>query len=124
MQQPNDSARRHAGRPRGAKDSKPRAKKSQNDIVVSPVSSDIALHHIQVSWAEYEFLPIGPDFPGDLSTQPFQDPFDKNLSCGLWEEAEAESAVIFDPFDGFAISEAFSCLVEPWLQGSGLRCFL
>ncbi len=63
--------------------------------------------HESDSQADLEFCvedtswTIGPDFPGDLSAQPFQDPFDENCDGGpgLWEAAGADSASIFDPFD-------------------------
>jgi hypothetical protein len=103
-----------AGRPKGAKDSKPRAKKSPNDFMDSSISLTKPVDHLDkqneiveqrramiaersetqeadgqatsVACDEETHLSIGPDFPGDLSTRPFQDPFDKNLSCGLWDE--------------------------------------
>jgi hypothetical protein len=95
-----------AGRPKGARDSKPRAKKYPNDIVDSAVSSveptaDVA----SVACVPDTRLPIGRDFPGDLSTRPFPNPFDDDWDGGLWEQGRADPAPIFDPFDGLAFGE-------------------
>jgi hypothetical protein len=142
-----------AGRPRGAKDSKPRVKKLPSDIIDSPFTADepfdyqiITLvghgpaiaQYARTNTKDADFqaasvacvqdtrLPIGPDFPGDLSTQPFQDPFDKSLDDGLWEEAGSDPAPIFDPFDnlefcepicpfdGLAFDEAIRSAVALW----------
>ena len=58
--------------------------------------------------------PIGPDFPGDLSAEQFQDPFAENCDGGLWEEDGADAACISDPFDGLAFGEPIGSPVDFW----------
>ena len=64
----------------------------QGPAIVQHPTTETQQADVQAAWVpsiQDTRLPIGPDFPGDLSTQRFQDPFDENLDGGLWEGAGA-----------------------------------
>ncbi len=58
--------------------------------------------------------PCEEDFPGVLSTQRFQVPYDESWDGGIWEKAvvdpAASGASAIDPFDGLALDEP----IELW----------
>jgi hypothetical protein len=127
---------KRAGRPKGAKDSNPRAKKFSKDRTSPDMTEstflqlftkiDCIKHDAEQSQTIAEHakaepqtadcvldmpqrcildpsMPIGPDFPGDLSSQRFQDPFEENWDGGLWEEEGTDPFSIFGPSEDWAI---------------------